>query len=110
MNKKYGLTIIFALLLCIFVAGCGKSSQKKIVGKWSPSSSGYVVTFMENGEMLTSISGMPDRKEKYRFIDNETLEAETAQGEKVKIKVSFSDNDNTMNTDLDGVKKTYKRQ
>lgn len=112
MNKKYGLAIIFALLLCIFAAGCGKSSQQKIIGKWSPSTSdpGYFVTFTENGELLTSVRGMPERKEKYRFIDNETVEAESVQGEKIKMKVSFSDSDNTMNTDLDGVKKTYKRQ
>ena len=85
-------------MLFVF-AGCGKSAKQKIIGKWAfEGDKDFIYNFTESGELVTTRKDMPEKKEKYRFIDNETLEVEM-QGEKMKMKISFADNDNTINTE-----------
>lgn len=106
------LSLICAAALLFALAGCGKSSQQKIVGKWSlGNSKEFIFDFTESGEIIMFINGKQEKKEKYRFIDDGKLEMEPAQGEKVIVDVSFTDDDKTMTTKSSkGVTTTFKRQ
>lgn len=113
VERFIGLFIVSALLFAVATAsGCGKTPQQKIIGKWAfNNSKDFFYTFAENGEVVTSGGGMPDKKQKYRLINNETLEMQPAEGEKDTVKISFADNDNTLNiTNESGTKHTLKRQ
>lgn len=106
------LSLICAATLLFALAGCGKSANQKIVGKWSlGNSKDFIFDFTENGEVILSINGKTEKTEKYRFIDDGKLEMESAQGEKVIADVSFTDDDKTMTTKTGkGVTTTFKRQ
>lgn len=116
MNSKgtslFRLLIAATLLFAIITVftGCGKSSKEKIIGKWAYGGDMFY-TFAENGEMTTSRPKMADTKEKYSLPDNATLVTESPENGKMTFKVSFTDNDNTLNiTNESGNKHTLKRQ
>ncbi|CAN5416246.1 hypothetical protein BH10ACI1_BH10ACI1_31800 [soil metagenome] len=111
-EKRIFLSLIGVAVLLFAFSSCGKSSKQKIVGKCSMGNSKEIsVNFTEEGEMIMAISGKPDKKEKYRFIDDEKLEMESEKGEKVILNANFTDGDNTMTTTSEkGVKTIFKRQ
>lgn len=112
-NKSFFRSFIAAALLFAVAAvftGCGKSSKRKIVGKWAFGT--YIVyTFNENGEVTATVADSPGKIEKYSLPDNETLIIESPDKGKATLKISFTDNDNTLNmTNESGTKHTLKRQ
>ena len=109
-NIKFFSLVLAAMVLFAF-SGCGKSVEQKIIGKWSSEKfEGLGYNFTESGEMITLRGASPGKTEKYRLVNDETMEVETAEGKKVKLKISFTD-DNTLNTlDERGNKLTFRRQ
>ena len=120
-NSKKALNLLVLVTMMFGLIGCSriKSEPKveinhKIVGKWSSKNfdgTPVITNFMKDGTATASINGKEVSNQKYRFIDETTLETETKQGVKWEAKVEFSDNDNTMTvTDFTKHKTPYKRQ
>jgi hypothetical protein len=109
-------TVMFGLV------GCGLMKKEpaveinhKIVGKWSgktfDGAHSVVWDFAKSGEVKMSQDGKEITNQKYRLIDDKTLELETKSQFKSEAKMEFSNNDNTMiMTDFVGFKATFKRE
>ena len=86
----------------------------KIVGKWSGKAftgEKVGIVFTKTGEAAQSVNDKEVTKEKYKIIDEKTVEFETKSGMKYTVKIELSDNDNTLNlTDATKIKTTYKRE
>ncbi len=120
-NNKTASFLMSAVLAFTF-GGCSllkKEEPKieinhKIVGKWSSkniSGANLITNFMKDGTASVSMNGKEITNQKYKVIDETTLETETKQGAKYTSKIEFSDNDNTMMvTDFTGIKTPYKRE
>lgn len=108
-------------VLAFTLGGCSllKTEPKieinhKIVGKWSGKAftgAKVGIVFTKSGEATHSVDDKEVTKEKYKLLDETTVEFETKRGMKYTVKTEFSDNDNTLNiTDATSIKTTYKRQ
>lgn len=115
-NKK----AVILLVMIIGLTGCGKKEPKividhKIVGKWSgktfDGAKSVLWDFSRSGNVKMSQDGKEITNEKYRLIDDKTVELETKSGTKYTLKVEFSNNDNAMTvTDFTGIKTPLKRE
>jgi uncharacterized protein (TIGR03066 family) len=71
-----------ALLLALFVVGCGGGSAKdKLVGKWSAKEKvmgdkeiEIVTEFTKDGKVIAEITGLGKKEGTYKVIDDKTLE------------------------------------
>lgn len=113
-SKKAGSFLVLAMMM-LGLVGCGMTKKvepkveinHKIVGKWSTrgiAGESVVWDFRKDGIMIFSMNGKESPSQKYRMIDDTTVELETKSGTKSKGKLDFSNNDNTMT--MDGVIKT----
>ena len=119
-SKQAGSFLVLAMMM-LGLVGCGMKKEEpkveikhKIVGKWSAKALGgesVVWDFRKDGAMIFSMNGKESPAQKYRMIDDTTVELETKSGTKSKGKLEFSDNDNTMAmTDAFRIKTTFKRE
>ena len=104
------------------VAGCGLMNKEpkveinhKIVGKWSTTGvvgEPIVWNFIKDGTMVWSMNGKDAPAQKYKMIDDATVELETKSGTKSEFKTEFSNNDNTMTMTggIGNLKTTFKRE
>ena len=122
MKNNKVLSFLMLAMLAFTLGACSllkKEEPKveinhKIVGKWSAKSLGgesVVWNFTKDGTMIYSINGKETPNQKYKMINDTTVELETKSGTKSTAKTEFSNNDNTMiMTDLIGFKTTFKRE
>ena len=120
-NSKKAVSFLVLAMMMFGLVGCSRIKTEpkveinhKIVGKWSSKNiagTNLITNFMKDGTVSVSMNGKEITNQKYKFIDETTLETETKQGAKYTSKVEFSDNDNTMMvTDFTGLKTPYKRE
>lgn len=122
MKRNKIISFLMLAVLSFTFSGCSsvkKDEPKveinhKIVGKWSGKAftgDKVAVNFTKSGEATHSTGDKEVAKEKYRVVDDTTIEFETKSGMKYEVKMEFSDNDNTLTlADATKIKTTYKRQ
>lgn len=121
MKTYKKIAILVLSLVMISLSGCSalKSGPKveinhKIVGKWSSKNiagTDLITDFRKDGTASVYKDGKEITSQKYKLLDETTLETETKQGAKFEVKIEFSNNDNTMMvTDFTKQKTPYTRQ
>ena len=119
-NKKItGFWLLAVIMICL--AGCGLKKDEpkveinhKIVGRWNGKAftgDKVSIVFTKSGEATHSTGDREVAKEKFKIVDENTVEFETKRGMKYTARMEFADNDNTLNLiDAAKIKTTYKRE
>ena len=121
-NSKKAATFLVLAFAMFGLVGCGLMKKEepkveinhKIVGKWSAKFGGdsVVWNFTKDGTLLFSMNGKESPAQKYKMIDDTTVELETKSGTKTTEKLEFSNSDNTMTMTggIGNLKTTFKRE
>ena len=122
-NSRKAVNFLVLAMTIFGLVGCGLMKKEdvkveinhKIVGKWSAkglAGEAIVWDFTKDGKMLFSMDGKNSPAQKYKMIDDMTVELETKSGTKSTEKVEFSNNDNTMlmTGGIGNLKTTFKRE
>jgi hypothetical protein len=72
-SKMKKVMIALGILILVGLAGCGKSTEESIVGKWKQVDGTQTIEFFKDGTVRIIDKGEPAVTGDYRFIDNNRI-------------------------------------